>query len=56
MEALCLSTSSSCYSHYTTGSTTCEHWRQNKFGAVDEGHDYGERIRQLYEITEGHKP
>lgn len=52
MEALCLGEGSSA-GKYVTLRHSCEAWKLNSFGSVDEPPDCGEIVRESYRATEG---
>lgn len=53
IEALCLAGRGTKYGgRMMRASATCENWKLNSHGAMDEPPDYGETARALYEADE----
>lgn len=51
VEALCLGPGTK-RNRYTRDRDTCEAWRSNHLGQVDDPPDYGERVRAAYEAED----
>jgi hypothetical protein len=52
IEAWCLSEDGPKRGRYVRANDHCPSWKTNIHGSVDEGHDYGERVRALYAAEE----
>lgn len=52
IEAMCLSDDSPHKGQYTRERQTCEAWKSDHYGKIDDPPDYGERVRAAYAAEE----
>ena len=52
IEALCLAAGGKYQGRFMRADATCESWKPNHHGQVDDPPDYGESVRALYDAEE----
>jgi hypothetical protein len=57
VEAICLGGKASKFAgKFMRETQTCDAWKSNHHGQVDDPPDYGEQVRALYEAEEARQP